>query len=165
MRSRFGEPKLTLVHRLEVDDLPRGPYADIPWFPFRTLGDDLWQSYCLRDRTIECYGCYQRFKTVPHMILHLENGGCVSEITTKDLYTTATQCYQSHKYIDRDYEPTYSMVRILKRYIQILFFHSCVHSAIAPFRSFRAYFSITCNQTLQMGAIGKLLKWLDNQYR
>lgn len=37
------------------------------------------------------------------MILHLENGGCVSEITTKNLYTTATQCYQSHKYIDRDY--------------------------------------------------------------
>jgi hypothetical protein len=37
------------------------------------------------------------------MILHLENGGCVSEITTQDLYTTATRCYQSHKYIDRDY--------------------------------------------------------------
>ena len=25
--------------------------------------------------------------------------------------------------------------------------------------------SHTCKQTLQMGAIGKLLKWLDNQYR
>jgi hypothetical protein len=62
--SRFSREFLTshemaLVHRLEVDDLPRCPcvvitfsppsYFDIPWFLFRTLGDDLGQSYCLRN--------------------------------------------------------------------------------------------------------------------
>ena len=120
-------------------------------------------------RTIECYGCYQRFKTFSHMILHLEDRGCVSEITTQDLYTTATRCYQSHKYIDRDYWADMLGGEDLEEvYIDTVLPFLCLQgdSAFSKLSGLLQHASShTCKQTLQMGAIGKLLKWLDNQYR
>jgi hypothetical protein len=103
------------------------------------------------------------------MILHLEIGGCVSEITTQDLYTTATRCYQSHKYIDRDYQADMLDGEDLEGiYIDAVLPFLCPQcdGALSKLSGLlQDASSHTCKHTLQMGAIGKLLKWLDNQYR
>lgn len=121
------------------------------------------------DRNIECYGCYRGFKTFLYMILHLENAGCGSEITSQDLYTTATRCYQSHKYIDEDYRADKLEGEDLEEvYTDTVFPFLCPEcdgefSKLSGLLQHAA--SHTCEQTLQSGAIGKLLKWLDRQYR
>jgi hypothetical protein len=103
------------------------------------------------------------------MILHLENGGCVSEITTQDLYTTASRCYQSHKYIDRDYRADMldgeDLEGIYTDTVLPFLCPQCDGAFSKLSGLLRHASSHTCKQTLQMVAIGKLLKWLDNQYR
>ncbi len=121
------------------------------------------------ERHIECYGCYRMFKTFPHMILHLENGGCESDITTQDLYMTATQCYQAHKYTDRNYQIDMLNGEDLEElYADTVFPFQCPEcdgdfSTLSGLLQHAS--SQTCEQTLQAGAIGKLVKWLDKQYR
>ena len=95
--------------------------------------------------------------------------GCVSEITTQDLYTTATRCYQSHKYIDRDFRADMLDGEDLEEIYTGTVLPFLCPQCDNPFTKLASLLqhasSHTCKQTLQMGAIGKLLKWLDNQYR
>ncbi|KAG2025199.1 hypothetical protein GB937_002960 [Aspergillus fischeri] len=53
-------------------------------------------------RDLQCYGCYQYFKTLSGMLIHLESGSCPSGTDIDDINRLARQCYQSRKYIDID---------------------------------------------------------------
>ncbi|KAL2830135.1 hypothetical protein BJY01DRAFT_120863 [Aspergillus pseudoustus] len=55
-------------------------------------------------RTMECYGCYRCFKTISGVLIHLESGSCVSEVTEEELDDIARECYQSGKYIYTGFE-------------------------------------------------------------
>ncbi|KAL3410501.1 hypothetical protein V8F44DRAFT_635094 [Aspergillus fumigatus] len=55
-------------------------------------------------RNLECYGCYQNFKSFSGMLIHLESGSCASDTTEEDIDDIAHDCYQSRKYIDDDLE-------------------------------------------------------------
>ncbi|KAJ6125975.1 hypothetical protein N7471_010468 [Penicillium samsonianum] len=55
-------------------------------------------------RNMECYGCYQTFKTFSVMVIHLESGNCESEVTEDEIDDIAHDCFQSRKYIDDDIE-------------------------------------------------------------
>lgn len=51
-------------------------------------------------RSMECYGCYQTFKSFSGMLIHLESGNCASRATEGELDDIAHKCYQSRKYIN-----------------------------------------------------------------
>jgi protein-arginine kinase activator protein McsA len=53
-------------------------------------------------RNLECYGCYQNFKSFSGMLIHLESGSCASDTTEEDINDIAHDCYQSRKYINDD---------------------------------------------------------------
>jgi uncharacterized C2H2 Zn-finger protein len=55
-----------------------------------------------RPRNLECYGCYQNFKSFSGMLIHLESGSCASDTTEEDIDDIAHDCYQSRKYLDED---------------------------------------------------------------
>lgn len=103
------------------------------------------------------------------MILHIENGGCESNITTQDLFETAAQCYQSHKYIDEDYREAMLDGEDLEEiYTDTVYPFQCPScdsdfSALSGLLQHVA--SGTCQQPLHSGAIGKLVNWLDKQHR
>lgn len=121
------------------------------------------------DRNIKYYRCYRGFKTLPHIILHLKNRGCRSDITSQDLYSTATQYYQSHKYINEDYRADMLDGEDLKEvYTDTVFPFLCpeCNSEFLKLSGLLQHASSqTCEQTLQTGATRKLLKWLNKQYR
>ncbi|PTU25586.1 hypothetical protein P175DRAFT_0554817 [Aspergillus ochraceoroseus IBT 24754] len=50
-------------------------------------------------RSMECYGCYQTFKSLSGMLIHLESGNCPSRATEEEIDNIARKCYQSRKYI------------------------------------------------------------------
>lgn len=102
------------------------------------------------------------------MILHIENGGCTSDITSEDLNTTAAQCYQSRKYIDEDYRADLLDGDNLEEvYTDVVFPFQCP-SCDSDFSTVSGLLqhalSKTCEQTLQSGAIGKLVRWLNKQH-
>lgn len=51
-------------------------------------------------RNMECYGCYQTFKSFSGMLIHLESGKCASDVTEEEIDNLARECYQSRKYIN-----------------------------------------------------------------
>ncbi|OJJ66363.1 hypothetical protein ASPBRDRAFT_48998 [Aspergillus brasiliensis CBS 101740] len=51
-----------------------------------------------QDRSLECYGCYQTFKSFSGMLIHLESGACPSDTTEETIDDLARECYQSKKY-------------------------------------------------------------------
>ncbi|KAF5858308.1 hypothetical protein ETB97_004588 [Aspergillus alliaceus] len=55
-------------------------------------------------RTMECCGCYKTFKSFSGVLIHLESGGCSSNITEDEIGNFARECYQSRKYIDDELE-------------------------------------------------------------
>ncbi|GFF82359.1 hypothetical protein IFM47457_05777 [Aspergillus lentulus] len=55
-------------------------------------------------QNLECYGCYQNFKSFSGMLIHLESGSCILDTTKEDIDDIAHDCYQSQKYIDDDLE-------------------------------------------------------------
>ncbi|KAJ4993144.1 hypothetical protein SVAN01_01496 [Stagonosporopsis vannaccii] len=121
------------------------------------------------DRNIECYGCYRTFKSYSYMISHIEKGGCPSDITPQDLNITAAQCYQSHKFIDKDYRTDMLDGEDLEElYTETVFPFQCpgCDSDFSTLSGLLQHaLSHTCGQTLQSGAIGKLIKWLDKKHR
>jgi|SRR5690242_21800050 len=103
------------------------------------------------------------------MILHIERGGCPSDITSQALNMTAAQCYQSHKYVNEDYRADMLDGDDLEElYTDTVFPYQCpccdsdfsMRSGLLQHAS-----SHTCEQTLRSGAIGKLVKWLDKRHR
>ena len=103
------------------------------------------------------------------MILHIENGGCTSNITSQDLNMTAAQCNQSHKYIDEDYRADMLDGDDLEElYTDTVFPFQCpgCDSDFSTLSGLLQHASShTCEETLQSGSIRKLVKWLDKQYR
>lgn len=55
-------------------------------------------------QTMGCCGCYKTFKSFSGVLIHLESGGCSSNITEDDVDDLAHECYQSRKYINYDLE-------------------------------------------------------------
>jgi protein-arginine kinase activator protein McsA len=55
-------------------------------------------------RTMECCSCYKTFKSFSGVLIHLESGGCSSNITEDDIDDLARECYQSRKYINNELE-------------------------------------------------------------
>lgn len=103
------------------------------------------------------------------MILHIENGGCTSDLTSQDLNMSAAQCYQSHKYIDEDYRTDMLNGEDLEElYAETVLPFQCP-GCNSDFSTVSALLqhasSHTCEQTMQTGAIGKLVKWLEKQHR
>lgn len=103
------------------------------------------------------------------MILHIENGGCTSDLTSQDLNMTAARCYQWHHYLDEDYRTDMLDSEDLEDlYTDTVFPYQCpgCESDFSMLSGLLQHASSnTCEQTLQSGAIGKLVKWLDNQHR
>ncbi|KIV99803.1 uncharacterized protein PV09_08607 [Verruconis gallopava] len=119
-------------------------------------------------RTIKCYGCDRKFPTYPSMIIHLESGACPSEIDYIDLNESAALCYQWKAFLDEDYRDD-----LLDRYDLDLQYAETVYPFECPgcdsyFRRLSALFqhvySTACNQDLQSGKIGKLVRWLERRH-
>lgn len=55
-------------------------------------------------RTMECCDCYKTFKSFSGVLIHLESGGCSSNITEDEIDNLARECYQSRKYINDELE-------------------------------------------------------------
>ncbi|KAE8371987.1 hypothetical protein BDV26DRAFT_274975 [Aspergillus bertholletiae] len=53
---------------------------------------------------MECCGCYKTFKSFSGFLIHLESGGCLSNITEYDIDDLAREFYQSRKYINDELE-------------------------------------------------------------
>jgi hypothetical protein len=114
-------------------------------------------------RSVECYGCDKRFKTFTHMLLHLESGGCDSGIGTLELNTTAANCHQWQQFIDKDYRNAMLSGRDLREgYQQPTPFlcPECENEFSKLSALFQHVLSISCAQKLNVGAIGRLVKWL-----
>ncbi|KAH7371579.1 hypothetical protein BKA66DRAFT_183810 [Pyrenochaeta sp. MPI-SDFR-AT-0127] len=120
------------------------------------------------DRSIECYGCDSVFKTYPHMILHIDSGGCGSNLDTQDLNMSAAGCFQWRKYIDEDYrEEMLKGQDLSELYDVVVYPFRCpvcevTFSKLSGLLQHSA--SQACNQTLESGAIGKLVRWLGKQH-
>ncbi|KAL1969863.1 hypothetical protein VTN77DRAFT_7372 [Rasamsonia byssochlamydoides] len=59
-----------------------------------------------KPRSLECCGCYQKFKSFSGMLVHLESGACESNIDADNMDELAFECYQSVNYatdLDDDY--------------------------------------------------------------
>ncbi|KAE8388155.1 hypothetical protein BDV23DRAFT_174102 [Aspergillus alliaceus] len=76
----------------------------------RNTSRDEWCERCCRHqrkhqpRTMECCGCYKTFKSFSGVLIHLESGGCSSNITEDEIGNFARECYQSRKYINDELE-------------------------------------------------------------
>lgn len=102
------------------------------------------------------------------MILHLDSGSCGSAIDMLDLNLAAAQCYQWRAYVDEDYRvEMLERVDLLEEY----------RDAISPFKCpgcncgfkklsglFQHVSTPICGQTLESGAIAKLVRWLEKIY-
>ncbi|PTB35590.1 uncharacterized protein TrAFT101_009368 [Trichoderma asperellum] len=55
-----------------------------------------------REKTVKCFACYRMFVTKSAMVLHLEEGTCKPGIDVDVIDDLATDCYESHKYLDND---------------------------------------------------------------
>jgi len=82
---------------------------------------------------------------------------------------TATQCYQSHEYINEEYRADILDGEDLEElYADAVYPFRCPEcdgefSTLSGLLQHAS--SHTCEQTLQSGAIGKLLNWVNKQYR
>ena len=120
------------------------------------------------ERSVECHRCYQKFKTYPAMIIHLESGACESGIDIIDLNESAAKCYQWKAYLAEEYRE------------ELL--HRCDLSieygiSVYPFKCpecdtvftklsglFQHVYSKACDQSLHSGKIGKLVRWLEVEH-
>ncbi|KAF2174851.1 hypothetical protein K469DRAFT_756579 [Zopfia rhizophila CBS 207.26] len=99
-------------------------------------------------RSIECYGCYRKFATLPAMIIHLESGSCPSGIDIVDLNESAAMCFQWKAYLDEDYQD-----ELLNRV-----------DLQSEYSLLQHVYSKACNQSLYEGKMAKLIKWLEKRH-
>ncbi|PVH95299.1 hypothetical protein DM02DRAFT_164022 [Periconia macrospinosa] len=120
------------------------------------------------ERSVECYGCYQKFITYPAMILHLEAGTCSSNIDRFDLNESAAMCYQWKAFVDEDYrDELLDRDDLQWKYSEPVYAFRCPECG-AGFTKlsglFQHVYSKACNQGLYEGKIGKLIRWLENRH-
>jgi hypothetical protein len=120
------------------------------------------------ERTVECYGCYWKFKEFPDMIAHLETGSCQSDLTSQGLNMIAAQCYQARTYINKEFRAKMRAGEDLREpYTDVLLPFQC-QKCNRDFRTLSGLLqhssSQSCPHTLESGAIGKLVKWLNKNY-
>ncbi|KAG9240140.1 hypothetical protein BJ878DRAFT_430933, partial [Calycina marina] len=104
------------------------------------------------ERSVECHGCYRTFKTYPAMIIHLESGACDSEIDMTDLNESAAMCFQWKAYLMED---------------DTVYPFKCPECDTVFTRLsglFQRAYSKACNQDLNKGKIGNLVRWLEVQH-
>ncbi|KAF2253242.1 hypothetical protein BU26DRAFT_477300 [Trematosphaeria pertusa] len=113
-----------------------------------------------RNATIKCLACDRRFTTYGGMIIHLEAGTCASGIDMLDLNKSAAMCYQSRKWV-------------FKEFRNGLREHIAPAPAECPFKCptceaglpklsslFMHVASPSCGQGINGGAMKKLKRWL-----
>lgn len=120
------------------------------------------------ERSIECYGCYQKFTTYPAMMLHLESGTCPLEIVVLDLNKSAAMYFQWKAYIDEDYrDGLLNRVDPQSEYSEPVYPFRCPECGV-EFTSlsglFQHAYSKACKQDLYEGKIAKLIKWLGKRH-
>ena len=103
------------------------------------------------------------------MMLHLDGGYCPSNITGVDLNQGAAECYQWAHYIDEDYrEAMLDGLDLAKKYHDTVFPYTCPECS-AVFAKISGLFqhiaTPACSQTINSGAIKKLVRWLEKQYK
>lgn len=117
------------------------------------------------ERSIECYGCYDRFTTYPAMILHLESGSCGSGIDIHDLNESAARCDQWKAYLDEDYRDEF-LNRDHEQSVQgdLIYPYRCSQCEVG-FTKLSGMFqhtnSQTCSQSLHKGDMASLVNWLE----
>jgi hypothetical protein len=102
------------------------------------------------------------------MILHLESGYCNSQINTLELNETAAKCHKWQQFIDEEYRDAMLSERDLCEEYQTPTPFQCPQCE-DPFSKLSALFqhisSKACVQTLSLGAIKRLVRWLEIRYR
>lgn len=120
------------------------------------------------ERKIECYRCYEKFTTYPGMIIHLESGACKSGINIFDLNNSAAQCFQWKAYLDKEFRKGLLDRRDLRSdYDDTVYpFHCPACGTVFTKLSglFQHVYSPACNQGLNEGKMGKLVRWLEVQH-
>ncbi|KAH7122615.1 hypothetical protein B0J11DRAFT_464580 [Dendryphion nanum] len=120
------------------------------------------------ERSIECYGCDQKFTTYPAMILHLESGACDSEIDRFDLNESAALCFQWKAYLDKDYrDELLNRDDLQSEYSGPVYPFKCpecdtVFTKLSGL--FQHVYSKACEQGLYEGKMAKLIKWLEKRH-
>ncbi|KAF2276017.1 uncharacterized protein EI97DRAFT_419793 [Westerdykella ornata] len=119
-------------------------------------------------RSIECYGCYRKFSTLPAMIIHLESGACPSGIDIVDLNESAAMCFQWKAYLHEDYQnELLNRVDLLSKYGNSVYPFKCPEcdTRVTKLSGLLQHvYSDACNQSLYEGKIAKLTKWLEKRY-
>lgn len=116
------------------------------------------------DRSVGCCGCTRTFTTYAGMIIHLESGTCGSGIDILDLNESAAMCYQWRHYIDEEYRDYMLERRNLDLEAYSFRCPTCetVFSKLSGL--FQHIGSRACGQRLREGAVGKLVRWLENRH-
>ncbi|GFF49482.1 hypothetical protein IFM58399_08566 [Aspergillus lentulus] len=96
-RPRFDTAWELKAHRVDYHNL-----CDICGKYFNNENDLRMHRQRHQARNLQCYGCYQFFKTFSGMLIHLESGRCPSGTDIDDINRLARECYQSRKYIDTE---------------------------------------------------------------
>lgn len=118
------------------------------------------------DRDIECYNCPETFKKYSHIIMHLDGGYCSRQT---DLNFLAARCYQWTHYMDPDYRhvalTTRPYTKFFEGYGQDFKPYHCPECK-TKFSKISGLFqhveSLACEQQIDEGGIGKLVRWFDN---
>ena len=102
------------------------------------------------------------------MIIHLESGACDSEIDMIDLNESAAMCFQWKAYLVEEYRDELLSCRDLSiEYSETVYPFKCPECDIVFTRLsglFQHVYSKACNQDLNKGKIGKLVRWLEVQH-
>lgn len=119
------------------------------------------------ERTVECYSCDRKFEAFSDMILHLETGSCQSDLTSQGLNRIVVRCYKARNYINGKFRTDMQDGEDLR---------ALYADTVMPFpcpkcnRGFRALSGLLqhsssqkCSQTLDSGAIRKLVNWLNKK--
>src|ERR1700743_72524 len=121
------------------------------------------------ERSLECYGCYHKFSTYPAMVLHLESGGCVSEIDKLDLNESAAMCFQWKAYLNEGFRDEMLARHDLQaEYDRPVYPFNCP-GCRTEFTKLSGLFqhanSKACDQSLYGGKMGKLIRWLEVRHK
>jgi hypothetical protein len=102
------------------------------------------------------------------MMIHLESGACDSEIDMIDLNESAAKRFQWKAYLVEEYRETLLGCRDPSyEYSETVYPFKCPECETVSTRLsglFQHAYSKACNQNLNNGKIGKLVRWLEAQH-
>ncbi|KAH6642067.1 hypothetical protein C7974DRAFT_384783 [Boeremia exigua] len=107
----------------------------------------------------ECLMCDRLFTTYGGMILHLESG-CCSDIDCADLDRLAANCSRWREFVDINHRDAMLRSDDISAYLELYFCPCCEMPMTELSGLFQHVESGACEQTLDVGAVGQLRRYL-----